>query len=95
MKMKSENTIPTTRGKCPIDGRENRPVFIIFNNKRTLALSDGLGDAYRVYGEGYDVYNILGVGDSMIRERVFEELSKILGVDYDVIYQKWLNQIII
>ena len=20
-------------GKCPIDGRENRPVFIIFNNK--------------------------------------------------------------
>jgi hypothetical protein len=41
--------------------------------------------------QGYDVYNILGVGDSMIRERVFEELSKILGVDYDVIYQKWLN----
>jgi hypothetical protein len=41
--------------------------------------------------QGYDVYNILGVGDSMIRERVFEELSKILGVDYDVVYQKWLN----
>ena len=41
--------------------------------------------------QGYDVYNILGVGDSVIRERVFEELSEILEIDYDVIYQKWLN----
>jgi hypothetical protein len=46
---------------------------------------------WALMSQGYDVYNILGVGDSMIRERVFEELSKILGVDYDVIYQKWLN----
>ena len=28
-------------GKCPIDGRENRPVFIITNNKQTLAMADG------------------------------------------------------
>lgn len=46
---------------------------------------------WALMSQGYDVYNILGVGDSMIRERVFEELSKILGVDYDVVYQKWLN----
>lgn len=39
--------------KCPIDGRQNRPIFIIHNNKRVLALSDGLGDAYKIYGDSY------------------------------------------
>lgn len=29
--------------------------------------------------------------DSLVRERVFEELSNILGVDYDVIYRKWID----
>lgn len=29
--------------------------------------------------------------DSVVRERVFEELSDILGVDYDVIYRKWID----
>lgn len=40
-------------GKCPKDGRANRPVYIITNNKRTLAMADGEGDCYKVYGEGY------------------------------------------
>ena len=43
--------------KCPKDGRKNRPIFIIINNKRTLAVADGEGHAYKVYGEGYDVFN--------------------------------------
>jgi len=38
-----------------------------------------------------DVYEYLGVGDSMIRERVFDKLSKISGDSYDVIYNKWLE----
>lgn len=41
--------------------------------------------------QGYDVYEVLGVGDSIVRERVFEKLSEILGVDYDVVYNKWLQ----
>ena len=41
--------------------------------------------------QGYDVYEVLGVGDSLVRERVFEKLSEILGVDYDVVYNKWLR----
>ncbi len=41
--------------------------------------------------QGYNVYNVLGVGDSLIRERVFQKLSEILGIDYDVIYNKWLH----
>ncbi len=41
--------------------------------------------------QGYDVYDILGVGDSIVRERVFEKLSEILDVDYDYVYQVWLK----
>ena len=29
--------------------------------------------------------------DSVVRERLFAELSDILGVDYDVIYDKWMQ----
>ena len=46
---------------------------------------------WKYMSQGYNFYNVLGVGDSVIRERVFEKLSEILGIDYDVIYQKWLN----
>lgn len=35
------------------------------------------------------VYNFLGVYDSLIRERVFEQLAKIMGVDYEYIYEQW------
>jgi hypothetical protein len=41
--------------------------------------------------QGYDVYAVLGVTDSLVRERVFEKLSQILDVDYDVIYNEWLS----
>jgi len=36
----------TDNGKCPVDGRIDRPVFIRLKGKRTLALSDGMGHAY-------------------------------------------------
>ena len=39
---------------------------------------------------GEDVYEILGVEDSIVRERIFDKAAKILQVDYDVIYYKWL-----
>jgi hypothetical protein len=38
-----------------------------------------------------NVYEIMGVGDSIIRERLFEHLSEITGVDYDYVYKKWLE----
>lgn len=37
-----------------------------------------------------NVYNLFGVNDSIVRERVFEELAKIMQVDYDYIYSQWL-----
>ena len=39
---------------------------------------------------GEDVYSLLGVGDSVVREHVFAELAKLLQVDYDMVYDKWL-----
>lgn len=36
----------------------------------------------------YDIYQVMGVGDSLIRERLFEHLAEIKGVSYDVVYRK-------
>lgn len=38
-----------------------------------------------------DIYELIGVSDSLIRERLFERLSELLNVDYNVIYDMWLN----
>ena len=40
---------------------------------------------------GKDVYKMLGVGDSIIRERVFEALAEVKNTTYDAIYNLWLN----
>lgn len=39
-----------------------------------------------------DVYELLGDEvDSVIRERVFEELADLMNVKYRVVYDLWLN----
>jgi hypothetical protein len=38
-----------------------------------------------------DVYRYIGVGDSVIRERLFERLAKELNVKYEYVYNLWLN----
>jgi hypothetical protein len=38
-----------------------------------------------------DMDNILGVCDSLIRERVFARLSQLTMLPYDVFYNMWLN----
>ena len=38
-----------------------------------------------------DVYGYIGVGDSIIRERLFTKLSEILKTPYDYVYDLWLN----
>jgi hypothetical protein len=40
---------------------------------------------------GSDIYEYIGVGDSIIRERLFEELAKQLNKPYDFVYNLWLN----
>lgn len=39
-----------------------------------------------------NVYEYINVYDSLVRERVFNELANRLNVSYDSIYNKWLNQ---
>ena len=51
-----------------------------------LTFEDALGAA----SLGSSFYYELGVGDSIVRERVFQELADRNGVDYDAIYEAWL-----
>jgi hypothetical protein len=40
---------------------------------------------------GGDVYEYIGVGDSIVRERCFEKLAKEMEVSYDYVYNLWLK----
>jgi hypothetical protein len=40
---------------------------------------------------GGDVYRYIGVGDSIVRERLFERLAEELNVKYEYVYNLWLN----
>jgi hypothetical protein len=51
------------------------------------ATFDGL---VRVLNNYEDVYEYIGVSDSLIRERVFWNLSEITTTEYNVIYDLWL-----
>ena len=51
------------------------------------ATFDGLFRVLDTYG---DVYEYIGVGDSLIRERLFERLSEIMGVSYNEVYDQWM-----
>jgi hypothetical protein len=61
---------------------------------------DDLGDrlngtfkgALQTLMRGDDIYDYIGVGDSLIRERLFSKLAAMIDVDYDEIYNVWLNE---
>ena len=38
-----------------------------------------------------DVYTYIGVGGSIIRERLFAKLAEILDAPYDYVYNLWLS----
>lgn len=44
-----------------------------------------------IKGNGYNIYEIIGVGDSLIRERVLLRLSEIMNLEYEYIYELWLH----
>lgn len=48
-------------------------------------------DLFYVLDNRKSVYDNLGAFDSIIRERVFSKLAEIMQVDYDYIYNQWLN----
>ena len=42
---------------------------------------------------GGDVYDYIGVGDSLVRERLFEQLAVLLNKEYDYVYELWMNDV--
>jgi len=38
-----------------------------------------------------DVYDYIGVADSLVRERLFSELAKQLKTSYDYVYNLWFK----
>lgn len=49
-------------------------------------------DALDAVSLGSGFYDAMGVGDSIARERIFAELGKRFGIDYDAIFDAWLNK---
>ena len=66
---------------------ENYPTDELGVEINPEATFTGLYTVLRISGE---VYEYIGVGDSLIRERCFERLAEIAGVSYDEIYSKWV-----
>lgn len=65
---------------------ENFPTDDLGNEINPDATFQDLLDALEFW---WDVYEIIGVGDSVIRERLFAGLAEIMGMNYEHIYEKW------
>lgn len=48
-------------------------------------------DLFEALDNYRDVYECIGFGDSIVRERCFTELSHVMGVDYNYIYDQWMR----
>lgn len=48
-------------------------------------------ELHKALHDGKDIYEIMGVDDSLIRERLFLELAELLQLDYANIYILWLD----
>lgn len=49
------------------------------------------GALFEAIKKHIDVYEVLNVHDSIVRERVFDKLSTIMNVEYKYIYDLWLE----
>lgn len=41
--------------------------------------------------EGKDIYEYIGVSDSLIRERLFAKIAEEWNISYDLVYKFWLK----
>lgn len=51
------------------------------------------GGLFETLDKHSDVYEYIGVGDSLIRQRIFEKLAEIYGLTYNDVYSNWLTNI--
>ena len=47
--------------------------------------------AWNSLKEKRDIYAYLGVGDSIVRERIFGKIASLKKCSYDFVYNMWLN----
>ncbi len=65
------------------------------NDEEGARLSDNVTfkDLQDTLENGGDVYSlVMGIGDSVVRERLFERLAIISGTTYESIYSKWMGE---
>lgn len=64
-----------------------------FKSDKKMAPKNGVTfeQLYESLKKGENIYDKMGVGDSIVRERVMSEMADRLGVDYDHVYDLWLN----
>ena len=48
-------------------------------------------DLFNCLDAHQDVYELFWIGDSLIRERLFEALAGIIDMPYDYVYEQWLQ----
>jgi hypothetical protein len=48
-------------------------------------------DLWNSVNQKMNIYDVIGVGDSLVRERLFEHLSELKAVGYKYVYDKWLE----
>ena len=48
-------------------------------------------DLFEALDNYADVYDVLGVRDSVVRERAFAKLAELIEVDYEYVYEQWLR----
>ena len=49
-------------------------------------------NVYECLEVGYDIYALLGAGDSIVRERVFDALATLMDVSYEIVYYQWRDK---
>lgn len=49
-------------------------------------------DVYDCIYNYKNIYDLIGVTDSIIRERVFEGLCEAMETNYDSVYEQWINK---
>jgi DNA-binding phage protein len=90
-KQQSKKETPDTKGTM----KESATDWYVkkFKGDKKMAPKDGVTfeQLYESLKKGENIYEKMGVDDSIVRERVMSEMADRLGVKYDHVYDLWLN----